>query len=263
MIYVVLVLLGLCFGSFINALVWRLRTKQNWVSERSVCVHCRHVLGARDLMPVLSWLALRGRCRYCKKPISAQYPLIEVLTAALYVASYALWPVALDSAAAISAFSIWLVALVAFVALTVYDIKWMEIPEQISFPLIGLGVVHVLLQAIVFDGGPLVVRDAVVGLLVAGGLFLAIHEISKGRWIGGGDVTLGFGIGLLLGARDSLISLYVACLAGALLMGVLLVTKKITRSSKIPFGPFLVAGAIVARLCGSILWQWYQRVLSV
>src|SRR5882762_114793 len=107
MIIVVLAILGLCFGSFVNAAVWRIyaqeqvkskklqvkkSTNLSIVNGRSVCPHCEHELAAKDLMPVFSWLSLGGKCRYCKKPISRQYPLVELLTAVLFVFSYLYWP---------------------------------------------------------------------------------------------------------------------------------------------------------------------------
>src|SRR5438105_4077844 len=89
---VILAGLGLAFGSFINALVWRIHEKKDWVRQRSQCPHCGHKLAAKDLVPVISWLALRGRCRYCGKPISLQYPLVELAMAAVFISSYYFWP---------------------------------------------------------------------------------------------------------------------------------------------------------------------------
>ncbi len=88
---------GLVLGSFVNALVWRIREKRTWVNDRSECVHCHHKLAPLDLIPVVSWLFLRGVCRYCKKPISIQYPLVELATGALFVLSYLLWDYGFDS----------------------------------------------------------------------------------------------------------------------------------------------------------------------
>ena len=95
MIVLILFVFGLIFGSFVNAYVWRFKKRKNWVSERSICPNCKHVLRAKDLVPVLSWLSLRGKCRYCKKPISAQYPAVELFTALLFALSYAFWPYSL------------------------------------------------------------------------------------------------------------------------------------------------------------------------
>ncbi len=257
----VLGVLGLAFGSFINAFVWRLHTGRNWVSERSECPQCGHELAAVDLVPVLSWLWLKGRCRYCAKPITWQYPAVELLTAGLYILSYLHWPNGLDSTSGQISFAIWLISIIGLVSIAVYDLRWFIIPDQVVYSLIYLAIAKVALNAILFGGGPLLVKDAVVGLLIGGGLFYAIFQFSDGRWIGGGDVKLGIFFGILLGARDAFIAVYVAAVAGAVVMSVLLLTKKVTRKTKIPFGPFLILGILIAGLYGSVLWGWYSQLL--
>ena len=91
MIIAGLFILGLIFGSFINALVWRIKNKKDWVKDRSICINCKHELQARYLVPVFSWLWLKGKCAYCKKPISWHYPAIEVFTGIVFAVSYAAW----------------------------------------------------------------------------------------------------------------------------------------------------------------------------
>lgn len=272
MVYVILGLLGLCLGSFVNALVWRLHEQESpskktnkkaskdlsIATGRSRCTDCGHNLGFWDLIPVLSWCALRGKCRYCKKPISWQYPLVELLTMGLFIASYVFWPVQLvDSMSSLLPFIVWLCVVVGLVAIMVYDIKWMIIPDRIVYPLIMLVIVSIGIQAIFLDGGPLRVRDAVLGLLVGSGFFYLVFVISKGKWIGGGDVKLGILLGLLLGARDAFIALYIASVVGAVFAITLIATKRAKRRSKVPFGPFLIAGTILAGLFGESIWNWY------
>ncbi|MFZ1812597.1 MAG: prepilin peptidase, partial [Candidatus Saccharimonadales bacterium] len=134
---IVLGLLGLCFGSFVNALVWRIRKKRDIVRERSECTHCHHILAWYDLVPVVSYLLLRGRCRYCRKPID-DTPLTELATALLFVISYLAWPYQLATVADWSLVVLWLVLLVGLVALADYDIRWYLLPDVIVFPLIVL-----------------------------------------------------------------------------------------------------------------------------
>jgi prepilin signal peptidase PulO-like enzyme (type II secretory pathway) len=260
MIVVLLTLLGLIFGSFVNALVWRLKTKRDWVKARSVCVHCKHVLEARDLIPVLSWLWLKGKCRYCRKPIHWQYPLVEILMAGLFVVSYVLWPVALDSTLARFDLAVWLVCLVGFVALAVYDIRWLLLPNRIVYPLLILAIARVVVLAVIFDQGPGAIRGAVLGLLVGGGLFYIIFQVSQGKWIGGGDVKLGFLLGLLLGGPlEAALLLFVASVLGTLTSVPLLITGHAKRGTRVPFGPFLLTGAIVVKLVGPAIVGWYSR----
>src|SRR5579859_6630448 len=127
MIVVLLIVLGLCFGSFVNALVWRLHEHRNFVNERSECTHCHHVLAPKDLVPVVSWLLLRGKCRYCRKPIQ-DTPVAELLVPALWVVSYVYWPHALYSSLGLFTFVAWLLFVVGFVALAIYDFKWFLLP---------------------------------------------------------------------------------------------------------------------------------------
>ena len=134
MIIAILAVVGLILGSFVNALVWRMHEGLSVAHGRSMCPHCKHTLAARDLVPVFSWLMLRGKCRYCKKPISPQYPLVELATSGLFVASYIWWPsVFTGSQEAI--FVLWLAILVGLVALAVYDIKWFLLPNKLIYPL--------------------------------------------------------------------------------------------------------------------------------
>lgn len=154
MIIAVLVVWGLCLGSFVNALVWRLHeqakkqkkeTTLSITKGRSMCPHCRHNLSWRDLIPVFSWLRLRGKCRYCKKPISGQYPLVELMTATLFVGSYLFWPLDLQAVGDWTHFGLWLVILTGFMALLVYDLKWMLLPNRIMYPLFVVGALLALI----------------------------------------------------------------------------------------------------------------------
>jgi prepilin signal peptidase PulO-like enzyme (type II secretory pathway) len=272
MIGTVLILLGLCFGSFVNALVWRLheqaklatskkkRTKEyqalSLAHGRSMCVYCHHELAAKDLVPVFSWLALRGKCRYCRKPIAWQYPLVELLTTVLFVASYLAWPLRLQGAEW-AMFALWLALLVGFMALIVYDLRWMLLPNRLVFPLFAPAALSVLLRSGI-NSSFQPILSAFLGVLVGGGIFYLIFQVSAGKWIGGGDVKLGFLLGLILGSgQKAFLLLFVASLLGTLCILPLLATKRIGRTSRIPFGPFLVAGAVVVELWGQRLLDWY------
>lgn len=277
MVIVALILLGLCFGSFVNALVWRLheqslpRNKQvatpkelSIAKGRSMCPSCQHTLSALDLLPVVSWLALRGHCRYCKQAIGWQYPLVEAVTALVYVISYLYWPFQLD-AQGIFLLGIWLLALTGLMALIVYDVRWMLLPNKIVFPLIALGVIQVLVVMVFFDEGLSYLLQSLLSVAVAGGIFYVLFQLSKGTWIGGGDVKLGYALGLLL-ARPTLamLMLFTASILGILAALPGLLTKKLSATSRIPFGPFLIAGTIIVVLFGQGLVDWYaQQVLYV
>ncbi|MCW1907949.1 MAG: prepilin peptidase [Candidatus Saccharibacteria bacterium] len=263
MVITILIVLGLCFGSFVGAFVWRLKNNKDWVNDRSVCEHCKHVLAPQDLVPLLSWLALQGKCRYCHRQISWQNPVVELATAVLFVTSYLYWPLGFE-AEGITLFIFWLIFLVGFMALILFDIKWMILPNSIVFPLAGLAVLGVLARAITFHGGLSVLYEAFWGVLIGGGLFYALFQASNGKWIGGGDVKLGAVLGLIVGGpAAALLLIFMASVMGSLVAVPLMMTKRLKPTSRLPFGPFLIAAAIVVYLHGASLLSWYQNQLLV
>lgn len=272
MIIAILVVLGLCFGSFVNALVWRLHKQSEAKGKkaadhysishgRSMCVHCGHQLHTLDLLPVISWLGLRGKCRYCKKPISWQYPLVELVTAFLFVLSYTYWPQAVEGLEIVR-LSIWLACITGFMALIIYDLRWMLLPNKVIFTLYGFAALDVLLRVIQERSfGPLVATTFAV--LVGGGIFYVLFQVSEGRWIGGGDVKLGFLLGALVGSPvQAMLVLFSASLLGCFVAIPLLATGKAARSTRIPFGPFLIAAGIIVILFGSSITGWYLDTLA-
>lgn len=277
--------MGLMFGSFVNALVWRIyeqdkKSRKSKASKskavkdkksgsssqdmsiltgRSMCVHCHHKLATQDLIPVISWVGLRGKCRYCHKPISPQYPLVELLTAGLFVASYIWWPSGFEAAGIIN-FVVWCVLLVGFMALFVYDLRWLLLPDRITYPLIALAALLAAANITVFGTGLAGLRDTAISVLVASGLFYGLFHLSKGKWIGGGDVKLGLVIGLVLAVPlQAFLVLFLASLIGTITILPSLATKKLKATSHIPFGPFLIVATIIVRLFGASMITWYRR----
>jgi prepilin signal peptidase PulO-like enzyme (type II secretory pathway) len=251
-------LLGLCFGSFVNAFVWRIRKKKNWTSERSVCVRCGHVLAPQDLIPVLSWIFLRGRFRYCKKLISVQYPLVELVGSLSFGLSYIYWPHALNEAADYIFFGAWLLVLIGLLALAIYDLRWMLLPNKILFPLIYVQTVVIIAGWVI--GGSMVpsLPSAVAGIACSFGLFYVLFQVSKGKWIGGGDVKLGILIGLLVGGPfPALLVLFLASLFGTIVTLPLLMSGKKELTGKISFGPYLIGALFVVYLFGQSIIDWY------
>lgn len=291
MVYAELSVLGLVLGSFANALVWRLheqteleekiakasdapRTSRARIGKlharmhelsivrgRSMCPSCRHELAAKDLIPVLSWLRLRGRCRYCHQPISWQYPVVELFTAGVFVGSYVWWPLAWN-AAGIFSFCLWLVFIVMFIALGVYDLRWFLLPDRIVFPLIGVAIAETILLATVFHGGFASLLQAVWGVFIVAGLFAGLYFVSRGRWIGFGDVKLAIVLGLLVGGPlNAVLLIFIASLLGSLIAIPLLVRGRVSAMTPIPFGPFLLAATAVVVLFGAHLVDWYKTFL--
>ncbi|HVS58317.1 MAG TPA: prepilin peptidase [Candidatus Saccharimonadales bacterium] len=277
----ILAILGLCAGSFVNALVWRLHEQEevrqhkerhaveeklrnlSILKGRSMCPECRHELAARDLIPLLSWLWLRGKCRYCHQHISWQYPLVEAAVATLFVVSYVAWPDVLRGTEWTS-FSLWLVLLVGLAALLIYDLRWMLLPNKLVFPLLGIAALRALI-VIARDARPGYALLAVIlAMAVGGGIFYILFQFSGGKWIGGGDVKLGLLLGLVV-ARPSqaFLLLFLASLLGTLAVLPAWLTKRVSKTSRVPFGPFLITACVIALLWGPTIIDWYQRVFQL
>ena len=224
-----------------------------------MCVDCGHVLSWYDLLPLMSWIMLRGKCRYCHKPISWQYPVVEALTAVLFVVSYLYWPLSL-SAGWTSLFGLWLVLVTGFVALAVYDLRWMLLPDRVVFPLQAVAASYALALFALSGGDWQIIAGALFGVLGSAGLFYALFQISGGKWIGGGDVKLAVVLGLVLGgAAEALLMLFIASVLGSVVGIPLLLQGKAKAKSKLPFGPFLLIATVITVLFGSGLLDWYQR----
>jgi prepilin signal peptidase PulO-like enzyme (type II secretory pathway) len=275
MIIAILGVIGLCLGSFANALVWRLHEQAGQASKKnpdkaygsrlsistgkSMCPHCKHGLAAKDLIPVLSWLSLGGKCRYCHKPISLQYPLVELAMAGLFMASYAWWPLAFSHAQT-AVFILWLALLTGLVALLVYDLRWFLLPDRLVYP---LGVIAAAIAAInvsVAVSPSAAFFNTILAVFVGGGLFYLLFQVSQGKWIGGGDVKLGGMLGLVAGtpARSALL-IFFASLLGSFVSLPLLANHRLKRNSMIPFGPFLIVAAVIVQLFGAGILHWYRQ----
>lgn len=268
--------LGLIFGSFANAVIWRLHEQDKVAGHkrkrsdtrnlsimkgRSICTHCGHGLAARDLVPVLSYFWLRGKCRYCGKPIE-DTPLAELLTLSLFVISYIWWPVPLHVAAGATLFALWLGILTCFVILALYDLRWFLLPDRVVYPLIGLSALSVLARAAWLGGGVAAVAGAAMGVLMVAGLFYGIYIASRRKWIGFGDVKLGIALGLLAGGLlPALALIFIASLLGSVVAIPLLLRGRAKPTTAMPFGPFLLAAGVVVVLFSAPITAWYLRLL--
>ena len=261
MILIFLGVIGASFGSFAGALVWRLHTKRNFVSDRSICENCHHQLGALDLVPIFSWLFLKGKCRYCHKSISPKSLILEILTAGLFMVSYIFWPQPLADFTSVLPFVFWLAYVVGCVALAAYDLRWKLLPDKIVMPLIGLAAVDLLINRMLMQSqGLSAVTDVALGVVTISGFFALLFVVSKGRWIGFGDVKLGIFMGLVLGGAKSFIALLGSYYIAMAVILPLLLLRKVGRSSHIPFGPFLLAAFFVSFLFGGGIIDWWHRL---
>ena len=273
MIILILLVFGLCFGSFINALVWRThlqaktssKKKQaelSIVNGRSMCMYCNHQLSFWDLIPVASWIALKGRCRYCHRKYP-DTPISELLTPLLFIFSYVFWPMSFD-AKGTTLFIFWLIFLTGFIALALYDLRWYLLPNKIIFPLYVVVAAQIIASLVFFDLGLDGILITVASILVGGGIFYELFQISHGKWIGGGDVKLGFLIGAILGKPLlSILFIFIASLIGTLVAAPLLVSGKLKRTSHLPFGPFLLVSSFLVVLFGDSLLNGYLNLVGL
>lgn len=282
-IYISLVLVGLILGSFSGATVWRLRARQlrddkkyhekvdpkeyeqlkgllepKLLSDHSRCLHCGYRLKWYDLIPLVSWLSLGGKCRQCKKPIGYFEPLIELGVALFFVLSYAFWPYGLASTLEITQFVLWLVTGVGLAILFAYDLKWSLLPNKVTFIVIGLGLASAVISIIGSNDLYGALASAIWSVLILGGIYAVIYMISRGRWIGFGDVKLGIGLGLLLADWQlAFMALFFANFIGCLIVLPMMALHKLKPTSRVPFGPLLITGMIIAMLFGQYVLTWY------
>lgn len=242
-------ILGTVLGSFVKALADRSITKKSFWG-RSYCPKCRHKLTWYDLSPVISYILLRGRCRYCKKKIGIEYLLVEVVMGILI--GFLFWQTL--SVAGGSNFLLDLISKIFFITILVTlfltDLKKMLIPDRIILPAISIGLIFLLMSAEFF------VEGVLTGFLI-GGFFLGLIIITRGKGMGGGDVKLGAFIGLMLGFPQAIFAIVLSFLIGALFSIALIITGKKHFGQTIPFGPFLVLGSLTMLFWGQEIINWY------
>lgn len=289
-IYLALVLVGACLGSFAGATVWRLRARQlaydkkhhQTVSgkeynkleklvrtpmskDHSRCLHCGHRLKWYELIPVVSWVIQRGKCRSCKKPIGYFELIIELGLIAFFVVSYAFWPFNLHDPSnplEVVRFILWLASGVIMAMLFSYDAKWYLLPDKLTIVLAGLGIGTVAIAAIQLGNPLMTIGSAVGAIVVLSGLYLGLYVLSKGKWVGFGDVKLGFGLALLLiDWQLALVALFLANLIGCLIVIPGLMSGKLKRTTHVPFGPLLILGTILAQFVGPAILYFYVGTL--
>lgn len=238
-VVIFLFLFGLAFGSFLNAWVYRTRVGQSITKGRSLCPHCKHQLHYLDLIPVLSFLFLQGKCRYCHKKISLQYPVVELVTGILFVLVY----VVQGSNLGVLLFrDLAIVFFLEFIFL--YDLLYGEIP---FFSTVLPGIALLIFSLFFHLLSP---TALIVGLCIGAGFFLFQFLLSKGAWIGGGDIGLGFFMGIVLGFPLILLALFFAYVGGSLVLLPFLFLKKLDKKSKIPFGTFLSVATFITLIWG-------------
>ena len=272
--FLLIFLFGLTLGSFLNCLIYRfeigaphqLLFKSEGGLARSYCPHCKHILSWKDLIPVFSFMILKGKCRYCKKPISWQYPLVELTTAILFLAIFNYLSKARvgDEGGAFSDlhFSFFIFIIACFlIIIFFYDLKHYIIPDKIIYPAIGTTFIYNILNSYFVIHNSYSIVNSLEAAFIVSAFFLAIILFSRGKWMGLGDVKLAFFMGLFLGFPNILFALFLAFSIGAIIGVGLIISGKKTLKSEVPFGPFLVTGTFLAMFWGERIINWYLTLI--
>lgn len=250
MIYILALLffiLGSIWGSFLSV-----ATKRAPIG-RSHCPKCKKILQSSDLIPLLSFILLRGKCRYCKKPISLFYPGIELISGFTFLLVYMKFaPLLAEPRLQIAKMVIFLIITIALLFVLFYDLFKLEIPDYITYPGMILG--FLLSFTPITEIGPLA---SIIGASAASLFFGGQILVSNGTWLGGGDLKLGIFMGFLLGWQLLIVALMAAYILGGISGLILIITKKATQKSGIPFGPFLVLGTFTAIFVGENIINWF------
>ncbi|OGY53761.1 MAG: hypothetical protein A3A24_02515 [Candidatus Buchananbacteria bacterium RIFCSPLOWO2_01_FULL_46_12] len=246
---ILLFIFGLAIGSFLNVVVYRFSQNQSLLFPASHCPHCKRKIKLYDNIPLISFIILRGRCRFCQKPIAWQYPLVEFFTALIFVWLY--WQFGLTG----QFFTILIFALF-LVVIFLYDLKYYLILDRVTIP---AAVLAILLNY--FIGADL--SNLFLAGLVGAAFFGLQYFVSGGRWVGGGDIRLGALMGLMLGWPLLVAALFISYLSGAVIGLILIGFGKKKMSSQLPFGAILAPATLVTLVYGQALLSWYLNLINL
>lgn len=264
---------GLCVGSFLNVVVLRLKKGENFVAGRSFCPKCHKEIAWFDNIPLVSFFLLLGRCRRCQQKISWQYPLVEFFTGILFLVAFIfVWQEHLLLFYFAIELLYYFIIIAFLIIIFVYDFKYYLILDKVVIPAV---VVVFLYQGIIFliknnffysifsQESRIYYSALIFSAIIIAGFFLLQFLISRGRWIGGGDIRLGFLMGLILGWPKAVLALFLAYILGSLFALPLLISGNKKMSSQIPFGTFLVVATLICLFLGQQILDWYLNFIYV
>ena len=248
MIIILIIVIGLIIGSFLNVCIYRLQKHENIAQPRSHCPNCKHQLKLWENVPVLSYLLLRGKCSNCKVKISFRYPLVEVLTALVFFVIYYYFDISVETISLIVFFSI-------VIIITFIDIDIQLIPNK----LLVIGILPIISYILISQ--PNLYFNHIIGATLLALLFLVIGYIGKLIYkvdsMGMGDVKYAAVIGLLLGWEKGILAFIIAFFSAAVIIVIVSLYKKLSPKQRIAFGPFLSIGCFVAFFWGENILNWY------
>jgi len=256
LIYIISFILGLIIGSFLNVVIFRLKVQKDTgktsinLKGRSKCPHCGKKLDFFELIPIFSYLFLKGKCSSCKKHISYQYPLVEFVSGLVtFLTIYYFGIFNLNG---------YFLLIISYILIVIffYDLRRMIIPDVLVAIFFVLAII---LDIIMLTRGEIQILDLFWGMLIGGGFFLVIVLISKEKWMGWGDVKLGFALGVFMLFPKIIVAYVLAFVIGAIISLILLGLKEKELSDAVPFAPFLIVGAFLALYWGQNIIEWYLR----
>lgn len=259
---ILLFIIGAAFGSFASVVIYRLHSKkQGIIKGKSACPQCDTKLALLDLVPILSYLTLRGKCRYCSKEISYMYPLIELLMGIVFAALFFKFTF-VDAQLNFSPAILGIYLLYAFysfilIATFFFDLHYMKVSDELLLPAILIGLIATL-------GAPATpsLIDALIGGAGAVVFFGLQALLSKGAWIGLGDLRIGAFMGIILGWKLVIVALFLSYLIGSVVSLIIAARAGRFFGVKIPFAPFLVTGTLITIFFGQNIMQWYLQALG-
>ncbi|MDP3954932.1 MAG: prepilin peptidase [bacterium] len=259
LLYLLIFVLGLCIGSFLNVLIYRLPLSLS-LGGRSFCPKCKKKISWYDNIPLVSFILLRGKCRHCHSPISWQYPMVELLTGILVLGVSLRVLGGIRDVGGIGGWIelVYLLFLVsALIVIFFVDLKHEIIPDSLVYPTIVLTVVFLIFnQQSAINNQQLPLTNNLITSFVSGLFFLALYLVTRGRGMGFGDVKFAFLMGLVLGFPNILLALYGAFLTGAILGVILILIRRKRFGMHIPFGPFLAFWTLIALFWGKEILEW-------
>lgn len=270
--YIFVFLLGLCVGSFLNVLVLRIPQKKK-INGRSHCPKCKKKLRWYELVPVFSFLFLRGKCLYCKKPISWQYPLVELSTGIFFVLTF--WQLLLKANLIMNLFFLvdflfWIFFVSVFIVIFVSDIKYYIVPDKVIFPAIVFAFLYQVFK--IFEAKTsasffnfFMLKPIFYALFSGFGaalFFFVLVVFTRGKGMGLGDVKIAALMGLLLSSPNIFVALLLSFFSGSMVGFILIMAKKKNLKSEVPFGCFLAPATFIAFFWGSQIISWYFGLIT-
>lgn len=246
--YIIAFVFGITIGSFLNVCIYRIPKGESIVYPPSHCRRCNYQLKTWDLIPILSYILLQGKCRKCGVKISGRYQLIELLTGIIFVLM--VYKYGFNFTALF--YCLFSASLIVVIFI---DLDHLLIPNSVVLVILILGLgLHIFVR-------PFSIINALGTFLGVGAFFLLLQILSRGG-LGGGDVKLVASLGLWLGWPDTGLAIFLGSFVGSIIGIVLILLKIKKRKDPIPYGPFLIVGTLIVLFAGEKIWQWYQNLIS-